>query len=164
LSQELSKDFDVTVYYDNSNIWPQEEFNRRAQEAERYFKSKKVDFILARWNHHDWQELVRGLEGEPEKGKRCKICYHYRLAQAASYAAEKGFDYFTTSLSISPFKDDVAIKNIGRAQAVKYSIKFLDSDFRLAEGFKKAMLFAKDEGFYRQKYCGCEYSLNNGKI
>ncbi len=164
LSQRLLQDFQVTVYFDNPNIWPESEFQKRAQEAEKYFKAQNVEFILVDQNYADWKKLTVGLEGEPEQGKRCKLCYHYRLKAAATYAAEHQFDYFTTSLSISPYKNDQAIKNIGQALAQKYSLKFLADDFRVNDGFRKATEFAKEQGFYRQKYCGCEFSLNNGKI
>lgn len=164
LSQQLLRDFQVTVYFDNPNIWPVAEFLKRAQEAEKYFKTQGVEFILVDQNYADWKKLAAGLETESEQGKRCKLCYHYRLRAAASYAAEHQFDYFTTSLSISPYKDNRAIINIGLALAQKYGLKFLAADFRINAGFKKATEFAKAQGFYRQKYCGCEFSLNNGKI
>lgn len=164
LSQQLIKDFDVTVYFDNSNIWPQEEFMKRAQEAEKYFQSMGIGFILTKWNHDDWLSLTRDLKQEPERGKRCKLCYHYRLKNAAEFAAANHFDFFTTSLSISPHKDDKAIKNIGQALARKHHLKFLADDFRLNDGFKKSTAFAKEQGFYRQKYCGCEFSQKNGRI
>lgn len=164
LSKQLLADFEVAVYFDNPNIWPEGEFAKRAQEAEKYFKSQGVRFLLADYNHNDWKKLAKDLETEPEKGKRCKLCYHYRLKQAAEFAAANQFDVFTTSLSISPYKDDQAIKNIGQALAKKHHLKFLADDFRLNDGFKKVMMFASQQGFYRQKYCGCEFSLKNGKI
>lgn len=164
LSQQLLQDFQVTVYFDNPNIWPLAEFLKRANEAEKYFKSQDIEFILVDQNYADWKKLAAGLESEPERGKRCKLCYHYRLKSAAAYAAAQHFDYFTTSLSISPHKDGQALRNIGRALARKYNLKFLADDFRLNDGYQKATVFAKAQGFYRQKYCGCEFSLNNGKI
>jgi epoxyqueuosine reductase len=160
----LLQDFAVTVYFDNPNIWPEEEFIKRAQEAEKYFKSQSVEFVLVDQEHEDFKKLAKGLELEPEQGKRCKLCYHQRLKSAAEYAAKQGFEYFTTSLSISPYKNDKAIKNIGQALAKKYNIKYLMDDFRLNDGYKKATEFAKQQGFYRQKYCGCEFSLKSGKI
>lgn len=164
LSRQLRQDFDVTVYYDNSNIWPQEEFDKRAVEAERFFASEGVEFVLTQWNHDDWQKLATGLENEPEKGRRCQLCYHYRLKNTAEYAATHGFEYFTTSLSISPHKDQQAIISLGQALAQQHGLKFLSQDFRLDDGFKKSVDFGKERNFYRQKYCGCEYSQKNGKI
>jgi epoxyqueuosine reductase len=164
LSRQLRQDFDVIVYYDNSNIWPEEEFSKRAIEAEKFFQSEGVEFIPVKWNHDDWQKLTSGLEQEPEKGQRCKLCYHYRLKNTVEYAAQNGFEYFTTSLSISPHKDQRAIINFGQALAKQYNLEFLSQDFRAEDGFKKSVDFGKDQNFYRQKYCGCEYSLKNGKI
>lgn len=164
LAQKLSADFEVAVYFDNPNIWPQEEFFKRAQEAEKYFKSQGVEFILAEPDHEAWKRLTIGLETEPEQGRRCKLCYHYRLQAAAEYAARKKFDFFTTSLSISPYKNAEALRNLGLALGKKYGVQFLAEDFRSHNGFSQAMAFAKEQNFYRQKYCGCEFSIKNGKI
>lgn len=164
LSQQLKADYEITVYFDNPNIWPEEEWRKRAQEAEKYFTSQGVDFVLVDRDYETWQQLICGLEKEPEKGKRCKLCYHKRLAQAAKYTANHGFDCFVTSLSISPYKDDVTISNLGRALAKKYKLKYLEADFKQSPGYAAALAFAKNQSFYRQKYCGCEYSMKNGKI
>lgn len=159
LSRQLCERFDVAVYFDNPNIWPQEEFLKRAKEAEKYFRSEGVDFVMTEWDHEEWKKLTKGLEHEPEKGKRCKLCYHYRLKNAAEFAAKNNFEYFTTSLFISPWKDDGIIRNLGAALAKKYGVKFLADDFQAEGGYDKSRAFAKEQGFYRQKYCGCEYSL-----
>lgn len=158
LSTQLGEVFDLTVYYDNSNIFPREEFDRRSLEAKKFFESQNIDFVLAEWKHDKWLDLVRGLEGEPERGNRCVICYHFRLRNAAEYARQNGFDIFTTTLSVSPHKDSRLISEIGMALSQEYGIKFLNEDFKKNDGFKKAMEFAKELGFYRQNYCGCEFS------
>jgi len=160
LSHELKKNSNITVFYDNPNVWPEEEFLRRAQTAEKFFQSEGVEFILTPWDHSAWQKLARGLEHEPEKGRRCKLCYHFRLRNAAEYAASNGFDAFTTSLLISPYKDSRVIKNIGRGLAMKNNLKFIELDLSAVD-FRKAVQFAKEQGFYRQKYCGCEYSISS---
>jgi len=164
LSQELRKKFDVAVFYDNSNIHPRQEFLKRASEADDFFRQEGVDFILADWNHDDWNNLAKGLENEPERGKRCQLCYRYRLSNTARYAAENGFEYFCTSLSISPWKDSRAIRSIGMDLSSRYGIKFLADDFQADDGYKKSRSFAKKRGFYFQKYCGCEYSVKSGII
>ena len=148
----------MTVYYENPNIFPESEFLRRSVEAQKFFESRGIKFILSKWNHEKWLELVRGLENEPERGKRCTICYHSRLRSTAQYAKDNGFDIFTTTLSISPHKDGELLRSIGRNLAQEYDIEFLDEDFKKNDGFKKAMEFAKELGFYRQNYCGCEFS------
>ncbi len=158
LSTKLGKDFNLTVYYDNSNIFPQEEFNRRAQEAKKFFESQKINFILAKWEHDKWLDLVRGLENEPERGKRCAVCYRYRLKNAVEYAKDNSFDVFATTLSVSPHKDSQLLSEIGRSLSQEYGVEFLDEDFKKNDGFKLAMEFAKQLGFYRQNYCGCEFS------
>lgn len=164
LSQVLSKKFDITVYYDNPNIWPETEFIKRAQEAEKFFQSVGINFILVDWDHSEWQQLVRGLAAEPEKGKRCRLCYLYRLEKTAAFAQENGFAVFGTSLTISPHKDAEAIISLGQSLAKEYGIEFLAEDFKKNDGFKNAMAFSCAQGFYRQNYCGCEYSKKNDII
>lgn len=164
LFQQLKDDYDISVYFDNPGIWPLEEFYKRAQEAEKFFLTEGVKFILADWNHDQWLKLISGLENEPEKGKRCKLCYYYRLEQTAQYAISNNFNCFTTSLSFSPYKDQRIILNLGRALGKKYKLKFIDIDFRIDNNWQKACIFSKKQGFYRQKYCGCEFSINNVKI
>lgn len=164
ISRQLKERFAIAVYFDNPNIWPEAEFEKRAQEAEKFFRAEGVDFIPVDWNHEEWLELVRGLESEPERGQRCRLCYRSRLERSARYAGEHGFDYFTTSLSISPYKDQQIILRLGKELARQFEVEFLDYDFREADGYLKSVEFSRASGFYRQKYCGCEYSLKNGKI
>jgi hypothetical protein len=164
ISRQLKEKFAVTVYFDNSNIYPEAEFQKRAQEAEKFFKAEGVEFVLTDWQHADWLKLVRGLEQEPEKGRRCQLCYDHRLRQAAQYSQEHGFDYFTTSLSISPYKDQQIIFDLSQKIGRDYGIKFLDWNFRTDNGYQKSVEFSRANSFYRQKYCGCEFSLKSGKI
>ena len=158
LSTKLGEIFDLTIYYDNSNIFPESEFRKRSKEAQKFFESQNIDFVLAKWDHQRWLELVRGLEDEPERGRRCALCYHSRLRSAAQYAKTNGFDVFTTALSVSPHKDGELLRKIGRNLAGEYGVQFLDEDFKQNDGFKKAGEFARELGFYRQNYCGCEFS------
>lgn len=159
LSQELSKKFQLAVYFENSNLWPEEEFLRRSAEAQNFFKEQGADFVLAQCRHNDWLKFISGLEREPEKGKRCQLCYYYRLAEAAKYAAANSFDYLTTSLLISPWKDSRTIAKLGSALAKKYYLEFLADDFLSPDNYRLARAFAKEQGFYFQRYCGCEFSL-----
>ena len=164
ISRDLRQRYQVTVYFDNSNIAPAEEFRKRAEEAEKFFQHEGVDFVLAEPDHQAWLELTEKYRQEPERGKRCKLCYHQRLAKAAEFAAANGFAGFATSLAVSPWKDDRAIHNLGRALAHKYGIKYLDLDYKELGWWPKILAFAKAEGFYRQKYCGCEFSGKSGII
>src|SRR3989339_986235 len=148
ISRKLAEDFEIAVYYDNSNIWPEEEFLKRAQEAEKFFKADGVEFILAPYDYGNWKRLAEGLESESEKGKRCKLCYHWRLKAAADFTQKNKLDYFTTSLAISPHKDAKAIKNIGQALAKERGIKFLMPEFGEEINYQKATEFAKECGFY----------------
>jgi len=158
LSQQLKGRFEIVVYFDNPNIWPESEFLKRAKEAEKFYGDQGVGFIITGWNHDEWKKSAEGLEQEPEKGRRCKSCYHYRLKNAAEFAAQNNFDYFTTSLLISPWKDAEALRNIGLALAKKRGVNFYAADFQANGGYNKSRAFAREQGFYAQKYCGCEYS------
>ncbi len=164
ISQQLRERFDLTVYFDNSNIWPEEEFQKRAQEASNYFSQLGVDFVLVEPDHDAWKKSVEIWSQEPERGKRCKLCYYQRLKQSAQYAKDKGFDYLATSLTISPHKDARCLTALGLALAKKYDLNFLTDNFRLNDGYKKSQELAKELDFYQQNYCGCEFGLKNGKI
>ena len=158
LTTELANDFDLTVYYDNSNISPKEEYQKRKSEAEKFFTAAGVKFIEAEYDHDAWREKMIGLEYEPERGKRCVLCYYLRLKNAAEYAQQNGYDYFASTLSISPHKDAKALSNLGRALAKKIGVNFLDENWKKQERFKKAMAFSREHEFYHQDYCGCEFS------
>ncbi|MCD4704907.1 epoxyqueuosine reductase QueH [bacterium] len=159
--QELQKEYEVTLFYFNPNIFPKEEYQKRFQEAQKYLKKIKVDLIEGKYDHNLWLEQVKGYEQEPERGKRCYICYQMRLEKTAKKAKELGFDIFCSTLSISPHKDAEMINQIGLELAEKYNIKYLESDWKKQEGFKKACDISREEGFYRQSYCGCEFSMKH---
>lgn len=157
---ELKNDFaKIVLYFYNPNIWPSAEYDKRLEEAERIAKKYDYEMIVADYNHPKWLEMVKGLEKEPEKGKRCTICYHDRLETAAQKAKELGFDYFGTTLTTSPHKDAERISEIGLELAEKYGIKYLDADFKKGDGFKKSCQLTKELNLYRQTYCGCEFSF-----
>ncbi|MFA6422408.1 MAG: epoxyqueuosine reductase QueH [Candidatus Buchananbacteria bacterium] len=161
LAQELLEQYDVAIFFDNSNIFPKEEFFRRSDEAKKFFTSQGYEYVQPEYNHEEWSMLVSGLEGEPERGGRCRICYRFRLDKAAIYAKENGFKYFASTLAISPHKDAVAINEIGSFLAKQSGINFLAGDWKKHEGFKKAMQFSCEHDFYRQNYCGCEFSMKS---
>ena len=164
ISRDLASRYEVTAYFDNSNISPEAEFERRAAEARKFFAAEGVGFILAEPDHAGWLKLAAKFSADGERGRRCKLCYHERLEKAAKFAASNGFDAFATSLAVSPWKDDRSIHNLGRALADKFRIKYLDFDYKGLGWWPKILAFAKAEGFYRQKYCGCEFSGKNGII
>lgn len=117
-----------------------------------------IKFIEDKYNHASWLSAVKGLEGEPEKGKRCEVCYKYRLEKTAEFAKQNGFDVFATTLSVSPHKSAEVINRLGKELAQKYGLEFYEADFKKQDGFKKAMTLARELNFYRQNYCGCEFS------
>lgn len=159
LVKKLAIDFAVTVYFSNNNLYPAAEYQKRLNEAQDYFQREKVDFMVAPYNHQTWQEAVAGWENEPERGKRCALCYAYRLTQTAKIAKENDFVYFASTLAISPHKDAQLINQLGQEIGQKQGIKFLIGDWKKEDGFKKAMVLSRAERFYQQDYCGCEFSL-----
>ena len=158
----LNKYFDITIYYYNPNIDTLEEFNKRTGEVQRLVKeaefAKGVKVLVAPYEKELFEELSKGLEKEKEGGPRCKKCYHLRLKKTCLYAKENNFDYFTTTLSISPYKDAEALNNIGRHLEEEYGVKYLYSDFKKRNGYKRSIELSKEYNLYRQDYCGCIYS------
>ena len=159
----LKKDYDLTVFYYNPNIQPKEEYEKRKEESRAYCEknpstsSGQVKFIEGDYDVDQWSQRVKGCEQEPEGGERCKICYRMRLEKTAQYAKEHSYDYFGTTLTISPHKKAKVINEIG-CSLESGNIKFYEADFKKHDGFKKTMEIAKDENFYRQNYCGCLFS------
>ena len=158
ISEDLKNNYEVSLFFANSNIDTPAEFNKRLRAAEILAKHNDLPLLVEPYDHKDWLEFIEGFESEPEKGCRCLLCYRYRLAKAALVASKEGFDWFASSLSVSPFKDGQAVLHLGKAEAADNGVKFLDQHFGLADGFKKSVNKAKELALYRQKYCGCEFS------
>lgn len=158
----LSKYFDITVYYYNPNIYPENEFSKRAEEVRRLITEMKteipVKLEICSFNPDEFYSAVSGLEDCPEGGERCKKCFSLRLGKTAAYAKENGFDYFTTTLTISPLKNAAVLNKAGEEAADKYSVKHLPSDFKKKGGYQRSIVLSKDFGLYRQDYCGCVFS------
>lgn len=159
LADQFKDDFDLTIFFSNSNIYPAEEYDKRLAEAKNYFLGRGIKFVEDNYNHQDWLESMSGLEDEPEKGKRCLACYRYRLQKTAEFAKKSKFDIFTSTLSISPHKNAEAINIIGSQIGESLGIEFMSGDWKKNDGFKKASEFSHEQGFYRQNYCGCEFSV-----
>ena len=163
----LSDYFEITLYYYNPNIYPQEEYFTRLKELIKFvqeFKANNSIFIEeANYNPSEFYQNIQGLENEKEGGGRCKKCYALRLEAAAQKAAEKSLDYFTTTLSISPLKNAKWINELGADYENKYGIRYLYADFKKKEGYKRSIELSKQYGLYRQDYCGCEFSMRNKK-
>lgn len=158
----LSQYFKVTVFYYNPNIYPPEEYEMRAKEQQRFINeypmSNEVRFVEGPYDTERFYNMAKGLEKVPEGGERCFMCYELRLRKSAKYALDNGFDFFTTTLSISPLKNAQKLNEIGKQLEEEFGVKYLYSDFKKKEGYKKSTEISNEYGMYRQYYCGCVYS------
>ena len=158
----LSQYFDITVCFYNPNISPKSEYDYRAQELMRLAEQMPLPYpVLCRIEDYDpsaFLAIAKGLEIEPEGGERCTACYRLRLTETAKIAASEGYDYFTTTLSISPLKDAVRLNTIGGELAQEYHVPYLYSDFKKREGYKRSIHLSAEYNLYRQDYCGCAFS------
>lgn len=156
----LTEHFDITVFFSNSNIDDCDEYEKRKNEEIRLIRElcPQVGFVEGTYDPERFHSLVRGHENDPERGDRCGICFAMRLEEAARYASENGFDYFTTTLSISPLKDAQRLCSIGECAAEKYGTKYLPGDFKKKGGYQRSIALSEKYDLYRQDYCGCSYS------
>lgn len=161
----LSAYFLITVFYYNPNIYPDEEYNKRVAEQkafiERFPAKHPISFVEGDFDKERFYEVTKGLENEPEGGKRCQQCFRLRLEETAKLAKAMQMDYFTTTLSISPMKNAQMLNEIGGALAKDYGISYLYSDFKKREGYKRSVELSKEYGMYRQDYCGCVFSYRS---
>ena len=164
----LSNYFKITVVYYNPNIFPVEEYEYRIKEQRRLIESMKVinpvDFIPTEYTPQDFYSVVEGFEKEPEGGKRCCECFKVRLKHAANLAKENKFDYFTTTLSISPLKNSQVLNSLGKEIGEEVGVEYLLSDFKKKNGYKRSVELSEEYDLYRQNYCGCIYSKNEREV
>ena len=164
----LSDYFAITVYYYNPNIEPEEEYIRRFKEQESLIKSMKlknpVQFIGGEYEPQKYYQLIKGYENNPEGGDRCTICYRMRLEKAAKLASERGYEFFTTTLTISPHKNASKINEIGQELSSIYGVLYLPSDFKKRNGYKRSIELSNKYKLYRQDYCGCVFSKRTGRL
>lgn len=162
---EILKDkFELTLFWYNPNIWPQEEYEKRLSNVKQLTEIYHLSLIVGEFEIQKWFELTRGLENEPEGGRRCEICFRMRLEKTVQLARDliskkKPVDYFTTTLGISRYKNTDLINQIGQELAEKYGIKFYQFEIDKNKVFQHELKLSKKYNFYRQKYCGCLYSL-----
>lgn len=158
----LGNFFEITILYYNPNISPVGEYQKRLNEQERLIKELKtkypVSLLESKYDNEKFEELSKGLENEPERGPRCLKCYRLRLEETVKQASINKFDYFGTSLSVSPYKSSEALNKIGEELSQIYGIPYLYSDFKKKEGYKRSIELSKIYNLYRQDYCGCKYS------
>ena len=161
----LSNYFEITVFYYNPNIFPENEYTKRILEQQMLIDDMKmkypVSFLAGNYDRERFFEMAAGLEHLREGGERCFKCYELRLEEAAKFAKNGGFDYFTTTLSISPMKNAEKLNEIGTKIGKKYDVSYLQSDFKKKNGYKRSIELSKTYGLYRQDYCGCEFSFRD---
>ncbi len=158
--EKLANDFQVTMYFYNPNITSKVEYDKRKKELQRFLKTcyPMISLLDTNYCNDDFLSAVKGLEKEKEGGKRCYICYELRLKQTAKVAKENHFDYFTTTLSISPYKNSTWLNEIGETLSKEYNISYLYADFKKKNGYQRSIELSKKYHLYRQDYCGCIYS------
>lgn len=159
----LSFYFNISIYYYNPNIYPKEEYLKRKSEQIRLIKSlkskNKLDIIDCDYDNLIYEEKIKGLENEEERGKRCTVCFNLRLDRTALKTKELNYDYFGTTLTVSPYKNSKLINEIGLSLEEKYNIKYLISDFKKKNGYKRSIELSSKYNLYRQNFCGCKYSI-----
>jgi predicted adenine nucleotide alpha hydrolase (AANH) superfamily ATPase len=160
----LSQDFEITIFYYNPNIQPYEEYLKRRLDIEGYVRSLGIDFFEGEYEDLRWHYMAEGLENEHEGGARCLICFRMRANKVAFVAATHGFEWFATTLTVSPYKNSRVINRICRELAADYGINFYDADFKKKDGSKLNFALVRELGFYRQDYCGCLYSLEEARV
>jgi predicted adenine nucleotide alpha hydrolase (AANH) superfamily ATPase len=157
--ERLAADYVITIYFYNPNIHPRAEYIKRRDELQHWCERiAGITCIAADYVPEKWMEQVRGLEQEPERGRRCNRCFRLRLQHAAIYAREHHYDLFTTVVSISPHKRYARINRLGLALARRYGIDFYAANFKKQNGYKRSVELSRELNFYRQNYCGCVFS------
>lgn len=164
----LSKYFKITVFYYNPNINPEAEFRKRVEEQKRLINSMKfensVNFIEGEYKPEVFFEMAKGMEDLKEGGARCFKCYELRLKETMKKALENKFDYFTTTLTISPLKNSQKLNEIGKEISKEADITYLLSDFKKKEGYKRSIELSRQYDLYRQDYCGCIFSKKQREL
>ena len=160
--EALTPYFRVTVLYYNPNIQPRAEYDLRLENQRKIIAAlptpSAVDILECDYDGEKYDAAVKGLEAEPEGGARCTVCFRLRLEETAKRASELGYDWFCTTLTVSPHKDAERLNQIGRTLGERYGVPFLPSDFKKREGYKRSIQLSKEYELYRQDYCGCLYS------
>jgi epoxyqueuosine reductase len=154
----LKPQYLILCYFFNPNIDNKEEYEKRLDDARKVAQKFDVGFLEPEYPVNEWLDCIKGLESEPEGGKRCKKCFDFRLKACAEAALKNKCDYFTSVLTISPHKNSRLIFEIGKRIETESRIKFLAQDFKKKDGFKKSVILSKELNLYRQNYCGCSFS------
>lgn len=163
--ERLAEHFRVTVLYYNPNIEPEEEYLHRLSEQKRLLSllPEEIPMLDCGYDHDAFEDFAPAMADAPEGGERCLACFAMRLDHTAELAKEHGFEYFTTTLSVSPHKNADNVNRIGEAAGKRYGVKYLFADFKKKNGYLRSLELSKQYGLYRQDYCGCRYSMNDDK-
>lgn len=157
--ERLFKHFQITVFYYNPNVEAKEEYEKRKAEQIRFLKETGyAEFLDCDHDKAAFEEIAKGFENEPERGKRCYRCYKLRLDRTAKTAKEEGFRYFTTTLTLSPYKNAEWLNELGERAGKEYGVDYLFSDFKKKNGYRRSIELSAEYGLYRQDFCGCEFS------
>ncbi len=156
--ERLLPHFAVTLYFYNPNISSRTEYDKRAAELTRFAQALNVPCIIEEYNENDFLGEIKGLEEEPERGKRCHVCYRIRLKKTAEYARSGGYGYFATTLTLSPLKDAAVLNETGIALEKEVGVRYLCSDFKKGDGVLRSKELCEKYGLYRQNFCGCAFS------
>ena len=156
--ERLKENYDLTVFYCNPNIEPQDEYEKRKQEQIKVCKNFEIPFIDADYDNNAWRKFVEGLENEKEGGARCEKCFCFRLKKTAEFAKTHGFEIFASTLSVSPHKNTNVINAVGEEISKSMQIDFLPESFKKKDGYLRSINLSKELDLYRQNYCGCLFS------
>ncbi len=166
--EQLYNKYDIVVFWYNPNIWPKKEHDKRLEILKEYCQKIGAKLKVSEYDYHKehvhFNTLVKGYELDPERGKRCEICYEMRLRSSAEYAKNNKFDLFCSELSVSPHKNAEILNQLGNNIENQLGIKYLVSDFKKDDGFARSVHLSKEHNLYRQNYCGCRYSKKNNKL
>jgi predicted adenine nucleotide alpha hydrolase (AANH) superfamily ATPase len=154
----LRKEYELGCFFYGPNIHPEEEYKKRVEESREYCTKQGMEFMEGEYDAEDWLEAVKGHEKDEEGGDRCAICYEYRLSRTALKAKNEGYDWFTTTLTISPHKDADVVNEIGEELGSGSGVRFLAENFKKKHGYQKSIQMSKEDDLYRQDFCGCVFS------
>ena len=155
----LSQSYKLTVLFYNPNIYPENEHKKRLKDIKKLCHIKNTELLLPEYEPEIWLESIKGYESEPEGNERCSLCINLRFRKAAETAAKAGYKKLATTLTVSPHKKPKIINSIGRSVANEFSVNFLEEDFKKRDGYKISCELSRKYGLYRQKYCGCTFSI-----
>ena len=160
--EKLKEEYNLTIFYYNPNIYPEEEYVKRLEEQKKYILARNFNIKVIDGEYQDANEFLKAFEGMescPEGGSRCKTCIYLRLKKTAEFAKENGFEIFASTLSVSPHKNAKLINELGKEIEKEFNIEYLISDFKKQDGYLNSIKLSKEYNLYRQKYCGCKYSI-----